>query len=526
LKYEKIFFFLMVLLAVSIVAIPACYVTGDGPSHTYNAKVWFDYLFSSERNFYKPFYQLNKQIEPNWMSHLLLGLFTRFLKPLQADKLFQVLYVFLFAYGFRSLIYSLREENKFLSYLFFPFVFTLAFQQGFYNYSIALAFMFWSLAYYLKNYQEISSMSKAFMLCLWVCCTALSHGMVAAYTLALIALLWLFLRFRELIAFQFRFLLTEVAALLLVAMPALIIVGGFIFRTGLDTVPHALSMQQKLLDWGHLSFLISTKKTEFYPLLLTVLLLAGGLLYSLFQFRSALAIGWIFFLFTGYTVYAYLFAPHSIGGAGSVDIRLAFLPLLFAVLFMASVQWTDVFKKYIPLGACLLLIALLAIRFPAVLKASDLSEELLSCRKQIQDHSVVLNLHFDDAQQLPNNKFLFEQDASFIHLTDYLGAYPDKHLILINNYEADLDYFPLHWRSGISTRFHTPGFTPGNYPPCDDYRTFEKQTHVRIDYILFQNWNSQFKQQACVQTMLDSIAVEFEPQDISASKHLILYRRK
>lgn len=516
----------MVLLAMSIVAIPDCYVTGDGPSHTYNAKVWFDYLFSSERTFYKPFYQLNKNIEPNWMSHVLLGIGTRFLKPLLADKLVQLLYIFFFAYGFRSLIKSISNENSFLSFLFFPLVFTLAFQQGFYNYSLALAGMCWSLSYYMQHHENLTTTGTAFTLFLLLTATVLSHGMIAAYTVLLIAMLWLVFRYQSLITMQWRLLCDEIRTLVMIGMPVLLILGGFLFRTGLDTVPHDLSIKQKALMWCKLYFLISTKHLEFYPLLVFVLALLAALLYGLIKIRSTSGIGIVMLLFAIYTGYAYLVAPHSIGGAGSVDLRMAFLPLLFALLFLASIPFSEQLKPYLVFFSFTVFGVLLAIRFPSVLKASDISDELLSCRSAIRDHSVVLNLHVDDAHHLSDHNVLFESDSSFIHLTDYLGAYPDKHLIMINNYEADLTYFPVLWRPGVSPRFIIPGFTPGVYPPCDQYRTYEQATHIRIDYIIFQNWSDRVKQRPCMQQLLDRIMMDYDQKFVSSSKHVLLFERR
>ena len=51
LKFEKQLFHFLVLMALSIVIIPKYYITGDGASHVYNAKVLFDYLLGTERVF-------------------------------------------------------------------------------------------------------------------------------------------------------------------------------------------------------------------------------------------------------------------------------------------------------------------------------------------------------------------------------------------------------------------------------------------------------------------------------------------
>ena len=150
LKYERYLFYFLVAFALSIIILPKYYITGDGGSHVYNAKVLFDYVLNHERNFYKEFYTINRGIDPNWMSHLSIGFFLQLFPPWLADKLFQILYVISFAFGFRFFIKSLEPNNSFLSFLFFPFLFTLPFQQGFYNYSFALALLFFTVGFYIR----------------------------------------------------------------------------------------------------------------------------------------------------------------------------------------------------------------------------------------------------------------------------------------------------------------------------------------------------------------------------------------
>ena len=53
----------MVLLALSIIIIPKYYITGDGGSHVYIAKVLFDFVLNHVREFYKEFFFINCSIE-------------------------------------------------------------------------------------------------------------------------------------------------------------------------------------------------------------------------------------------------------------------------------------------------------------------------------------------------------------------------------------------------------------------------------------------------------------------------------
>jgi hypothetical protein len=110
LRFEKYTFYTLVALALSIVLIPKFYVTGDGPSHTYNAGVLFDYVFNHNKEFYNDFLTINRSVDPNWTGHLLIGMFLQIMPYWLADKAFQVLYILSFAFGCPSssfLFYSL-----------------------------------------------------------------------------------------------------------------------------------------------------------------------------------------------------------------------------------------------------------------------------------------------------------------------------------------------------------------------------------------------------------------------------------
>ena len=128
LRLEKTLFGVLIALALSIIILPKFYITGDGPSHTYNARILFDFLNGTHRSFYESYYTVNRNIDPNWTSHILIGLLLKIVPYWLADKMVQVLYLLLFTLSFRYFIASLQRENTFLSFLFFPFLFTLGYQ--------------------------------------------------------------------------------------------------------------------------------------------------------------------------------------------------------------------------------------------------------------------------------------------------------------------------------------------------------------------------------------------------------------
>ena len=159
-KIEKITFYTLLALALSIIIIPKFYLTGDGPSHTYNAKVLADYLLNNNRDFYKPFYEINRNLDPNWTSQILLAIFTKIFPYWLADKVFQIIYVCVFAFGFRYLIQSLNKTTNLLTLFFYPFCFTLPFQLGYYNYSLGLGLLFFLFTFYMQNRKQLSSFNQ------------------------------------------------------------------------------------------------------------------------------------------------------------------------------------------------------------------------------------------------------------------------------------------------------------------------------------------------------------------------------
>lgn len=74
--FKQIEFFLFYALLI-VFLIPVWgnkyFLTGDGPCHLYNSKILLDFITSNNPEFYKEYYVLNKNLEPNWFSHIILA---------------------------------------------------------------------------------------------------------------------------------------------------------------------------------------------------------------------------------------------------------------------------------------------------------------------------------------------------------------------------------------------------------------------------------------------------------------------
>jgi hypothetical protein len=160
------------------------------------------------------------------------------------------------------------------------------------------------------------------------------------------------------------------------------------------------------------------------------------------------------------------------------------------------------------------------------MKANAIAQEIMSAGNAIDDKAVVLNIHYDYWQRLPKGDSLFHHDGSFLHVSDYLGALDNKHLILLNNYEAEINYFPLNWKAGMNPRQSIPGMIQGELPPCGDYRAYEKQVSHQIDYIVMQQWQSKYISYPCVRDFMQMLHADFDKVYQSQHNYVIVYKRR
>lgn len=537
LKLEKYLFYLLVLLALSIILIPKYYITGDGASHTYNAKVLFDMISGHSKEFYQEFYKVNRHIDPNWSSHVMIGFFTRFFPVWLADKLFQIIYVLVFCFGLRYMIRCISKENTFLSFLFFPFLFTLPFQQGFYNYCFALAILFWAVGFYIHKRDHINNPIIQFILSALVLSVSLAHGMPGIYAMMLISVIWLVTHWKKVRLLQFDFILTHIARLAVIFMPSILLILMFIAKRGFGTTPHSKNYFEKFLDFIFMWTSQSTRHIEIIPAMMSLGLV---LLFSLLLFfkkdRSTFSmkrtgnkvknLSYVFLIFSGFTFFSYITAPGTIGGAGSVEIRLAFLPPLFIIMFLACKKWQELHKGFYIIATFVISICFLVIRFPSVMEANTVAKEIMTGEEYIKDESVVLNLHFDDYQIRKTGDSIFQKDNSFLHFTDYYGAVKNKHLIMLMNYEADINYFPVNWAAGKNPRQSINTMYAGTYPPCGDFTAYEKQVGRKIDYILLQNWRESFRSHQCTQELFSKMQSKgFTKKYESPNKYIVVWGR-
>ena len=142
------------ILCLLQIWLPTYYLSGDGPSHLYNANILHDFWVGKNVDFYSRFYELNQEPNPNWISHIVLAMLMFLFKGVVAEKVLLSGYVLLFLSGGYVLFKRLSNNSHYWPLIIFLFVFNRFLVAGFYNFVISIAFFFWFLEVWLSVLEE------------------------------------------------------------------------------------------------------------------------------------------------------------------------------------------------------------------------------------------------------------------------------------------------------------------------------------------------------------------------------------
>lgn len=492
---ERRIFYLLLLAAVLPVWSSRFFVTGDGPCHVYNARVLLDYILGRHFDFYTVFYSLNTNFEPNWFSHLWLAAFQYFLPPETAEKMFLTGYVLLFGLGLRYLLRQINSASVFLSSFGLLFVWHHLLQSGFYNYACSIALFFWVCGFWLQHRHRMTTGNSLSMALLWLVLYA-AHPMglvfAGAFTGSAVLAEGLAKYRQEGRRAGGRQFWKQAQALLLPALPTLVLFAEYLFRKPWNTGANSENAAQVGNDLFQLSALITLNSTERD----TVKAIAFVAL-ALFLGAAALRIrkrrwvpGDFILLFIAIALWQYF----RQAGAQSLELLMPLRVQIFVWLSLFLWTSTAVFpawvQRAVPALAILIMSILLWLRIPTHQKASNLVEDYMSCLPYIADSSVILVLNYDFNGEDPAGKQIANRNWLFNHCADYIGAY--RTAIMSDNYEALRYYFPFIWRFERDmyrvTAIDGIGFE--NRPPRAEILKFKERTGFNIDYVLFLSYDA------------------------------------
>jgi len=432
-KFEPAYFYFFLALNLIPVLIFRYFPTVDGPAHLYNANLIVELLGNPESILHN-FYAFNKGINPNWTGHFFLCLFLAVFPAYIAEKLILLIYLIGLPLGLRHLFKTLDIRNMYMVYMIFPFTYSYLFFFGFYNFNLALVFFIFGISFWIKYWDKIT-LKRCIILFTFSSLICLSHIFVFA-----VFLLSIFILNCEKILFgkgnPLALVIKNLGLQIICLSLGIVLLLSFIFFSA-NTLSSYTYIQQGLI----LQFILDSMPvkginygkagnfakwvTYVFAALITYILVA-----KIIGRKKYVVKNYPWLIITLCTLIMAFFMPDGTGIAGFITTRLILLFFIFLLIWIAS-QEVKIWMKIVCFGIInYISVSLIIHNVSSIAKESRIAAEIHEVSEKIEDNSVVLPV-------------IFSNDFLHVHISNYLGT--DKPVIILENYEALLHYFPLKW---------------------------------------------------------------------------------
>lgn len=515
---EKYFFLLIIGLNLIPVLSSKFFPTLDGAAHLYNSNLIFHLISGNES--LTDFIVLNSEPVPNWTGHLLLGIFNSFLPAFMAEKMLLLFYLIALPLSFRDLITTISPNQKLISYLIFPFTYSFTFYLGFYNFSIALVFMLIALNFWIKHQNDLSSFKTIFKLFILITLTYFSHIFVFAILVFLMGVYVAFqgteqfIQKKENLKNVVSTLLKKTGILILSSSLTLVLFIYYFISRPISENKIYLTWKE-LIDWIMnvrpiiaLSVEKEERFTQFFAMLIGLMIVLAIILKIkeisftaeksmkskiALVLKKLISLVNFWLIATFLLLFLYFILPDSDGTAGFVSVRLGLMFFIFLCIWLATHPFSKGFL--IVVVACVLYINFSLNNYytKATKELNTIAKECNNASKHIQANSIVLPLNYSD-------------NWLFAHFSNYLGI--DKPMIILENYECSMDYFPTKWNSESTPRILLDDKESGYYP-CLSWLSNSNNESKKIDYI-FIIGNIDSKTDSCTLLIKEDITDSFK----------------
>ncbi|MHB1278713.1 MAG: hypothetical protein ACYC1Q_09955 [Bacteroidia bacterium] len=442
-------FLLGILLQIGVVLLPSAFVTHDGPAHLYNAHIINQILFT-EGSIYEQFHILNLNfLQPNLLGYVPLCLFQLLMPFLWAEKMTVVLYVLLFAFGFRYLLKQYSPNADWYALLVLPFVFNVVLFWGFFNFLIALGLCFYLLGYYEKRRASMAGYSW-FALCLLSLVLFYTHALVFVFC-------GVYVFIREVHTFLSNPSRRWATLWTMIRKASFLILGAVLFLAYLIRQSSTDSGEKAALDLGKrlgglffspesISFTGYSEGAYVVPMFLLLVVLGGMKLWQDHKNKTSL---WsVSFLVLLFFFLATLFTPEEAGGGSVIVPRLNLVFFLFLLIWISQ-QKLNRYTKWL-IGIYLVFsLPLLALRYQFIQAAALQSSRVIeNSAPFIQKNTLIGSIHNKPVSRFVGTYQLHTYFDIMANVDLYVAL--EKGCLSLHNYEAhmprDISYFPISWR--------------------------------------------------------------------------------
>ena len=460
-------------------------VTHDGPSHIYNAGIIRQLISNASPA--SDLLILKSFPEPNWIGHFILLLSNLIFSPVISDKIFLGLYIILLPLFFLSLIKRINPNSMTLAYLIVPFVYSIFFYLGVYNFLMGVTILLLAMSSVIPRIQ-VGGRQLFLRVFIFSVLLYFSHLLALAVFMLVIATALLF-SFFETKGISRKEIVNRISGITVAFFPVLILTFIFFLRKlELPNKPSIVTLEEMF------SFLIEVR-------FLITLTYEPEKIYSLVMFGvfATLIVMWIVIKVTAkenqpkpyYQRYpfwlictlimltCFFIIPEEAATGGVVKFRFLLLFYLFLIAFLSVANFPRLVKSLLIVFISSWTIVKMNYLYPMMKQLNEEAKTMMQVTKYIEPNSILLPLRYS---------------TNWLHgnLSNYIGT--EKNIFILDNYEANTPHFPVEWKKNRNPISILGEFT-GNVPLCADINKFEIQTGKKIDYVMF--WGDQHLTDSC-----------------------------
>ncbi len=441
-RFEFVFFITVLLINASVLVSTKYFPTYDGGSHAYNTNILRELLFNKD-SVYRPYFEINPEILPNYLGNIILLILDPFVSFATAEKILLALIFVFVPLCFRSIVKKFNG-NLYLSYLIFPFIQNNLLHMGFHNYTLGILCCLLTIRCYLNLNNEINIKQ---ILLLFVCfgLAYFSHLFTFIITLIFISvhsLLHLLINYNAIKIFgMLKWIVSRAMNVLIPASLFIFFTASYFLRRPsqgkIDFLPVS-ELNSFILDLAPLQVFGQAERPNCLVLFFVLFSLFIITLYhriTIYKKGESLLgifkVNDVFFIIALLFIYLIYTQPDKDGHYGYISIRFVFFMFLFFIFWIA----TNIISNRIVIP---LLIIYLFFSYQLFIQKKEgiafINTQLKRLDKPMQlikPNSVVMQAYFAN--------YLWQGT----HYVNYMGA--DKSVVVLDNYEADIGYFPIIW---------------------------------------------------------------------------------
>lgn len=521
-RAEPYIFYFIVFLHCLPVLLFTFFITHDGPAHVYNAYLIKDILFH-HNTLTSTFFSLRSFPEPNWTGHALMVMLGFLWSPVHAERILLLTYLILFPLAFRKSVRLTNPDSPMLSYLVFPFVFSYAFYGGLYNFMLGIPILLFAMLFLLKKNLPLRAVDLVFLFLISML-IYFSHLLIFGIFVLLVPFILILKIKNQSPAAESgikKKLFITLWPVFLMLLPGLVLSIKFLFeKISLHATPSTSFSENLFHDLAivlptiALDYIREFKHGIIFGIILALLIVSAvfmqwkkrkikteneksGFNYSFFWLTAAVLM-----------LAGYLFIPDNFATGGVVKVRFSYFFFLFLILWLATQK---IPKEMINVSAAIVILLSCARLYHFAKSSKQLNKDAVvfySATELIEPNSIVLPLNYSSNWMHSN-------------LSNYLGT--DKHIIILDNYEAGREHFPLAWRTNMNPGGLLGSFN-GTVPLCADVSAFENGSTKKIDYIVLWKNDNELKDSCSMQIQL-TIRNKYQLVFKSLDKQLYMYKR-